>query len=83
MSNQKWTEEEKQHARQMRYKVEEITRLEKTICELENERRRYRDHATARLQWWIKLLNEQSSPSLLSLIEQDVKFLQTVTSFTW
>ena len=83
MSCTKWTEEEKQHARQMRYKMEEITRLEKTICELENERSRYRDHAARRMKWWIELHGKQSSPSVAWLIEQDAKFLQTVSRFEW
>lgn len=83
MSQKKWTEEKKRHARQMRYKVEEITRLEKTICELENERRRFRAHASERFQWWTKLLNGKDTPSLPWLIEHDAKFLQSVSYFTW
>ena len=83
MSQQKRTEEEKQHARQMRYKFEEISKLNEKIDQLENERRQYRGHAVRRLKWWIELHGKGATPNLAWLIEQDAKFLQTVSNFTW
>lgn len=83
MNNRKWTEEEKQHARQMRYKADEIRRLEEKIKQLESERTLFRTHATDRFKWWIKLLHDGQDPSLAWLVEHDARFLQSVSYFSW
>ncbi len=83
MSQVKWSDEKKSFTRRLRYKDEEIQRLNELVQRLENERSNYRDHAAKRMKWWIELHGKGSSPNVAWLIEQDAKFLSTVSSFIW
>ena len=79
MSKRKWSDD----AQRMRDDKMMIVRLEGMIRQLEHERSQYRTHAALRVKWWIELHGKGQSPNLAWLIENDVKFLQTVTSFVW
>lgn len=83
MSRPKMTEEQKQHARIVRYRQNDIDRLDRTVAQLRSEQRKYQGHFALRLKWWIKLQADGQAPSLQWLIEHDVKFLQTVDEFSW
>jgi len=83
MSQQKWTESRKVLERSRRYHRQDVERLEKEITALRAERQLYQAHAARRLRWWIELLCTNKTPRLPWLIEEDTKFLQSVTQFTW
>jgi len=83
MSQEKWSEAKKALHRQMGYRQHDKEQFEKKIRQLENEQCLYQEHFARRFKWWIELIGKNSTPSLPWLIEQDAKFLQSVTQFTW
>lgn len=62
---------------------ERITELEKRTSDLEQERKKFRQHFQKRFRWWIELVGKQTGPKLSWLIEDDAQFLHTVERWWW
>lgn len=83
MSRPKRTENEKSLNRTLRYKQNDIDRLQSEIQKLKNEREEFRSHFSSRFHWWVELQGKGETPSTSWLIESDAKWLTKVSSFTW
>jgi hypothetical protein len=78
------TKEEKSLARTIRYRENDIDRLNEKITKLENERGEFRKHFSDRFRLWVELQgNGQNPTSLTWLIDADAKFLARVSPFKW
>lgn len=62
---------------------ERVKELEKELEEIKQDRILFRDHFINRFKWWIKLIGEQTGPSLPWLIEDDAKWLRKFKWWYW
>jgi hypothetical protein len=62
---------------------ERIKILDEENKKLRDDRQKFRNHFENRFRFWLKLLGEQSSPSVASLVESDAKFMANVERWYW
>ncbi|NJN36003.1 MAG: hypothetical protein HC794_01835 [Nitrospiraceae bacterium] len=62
---------------------EYIKDLERDNRELNEDRRLFRQHFTARFRWWIQLVGEGKTPNTAELIESDAKWLRNFKEWMW
>lgn len=60
-----------------------IEELHKDLSEIRTDRNTFREHFIKRMRWWIELMGQSKHPNMPWLVEDDAKWLQRFTWWSW